>query len=135
MTKEKLRSYRAIRKERDLLNEKIKELEVELYDPRAQRIDGMPRSGSNNDSTRREAQIDCKDELLALYREKERELTKAILEIEEIIDLLQPRERTLLRLYYIDGLTWEQVACEMNYSWSQVHRIHGEALKKLKATE
>lgn len=135
MTKEKLRSYRAIRKERDLLNEKIKELETELYDPRAQRIDGMPRSGSNNDSTRREAQIDRKDELLALYREKERELTRAILEIEEIIDLLQPRERTLLRLYYIDGLTWEQVACEMNYSWRQVHRIHGEALKKLKATE
>jgi RNA polymerase sigma factor (sigma-70 family) len=135
VTKEKLRSYRAIRKERDLLNEKIKELEVELYDPRAQRIDGMPRSGSNNDSTRREAQIDRKDELLALYREKERELTRAILEIEEIIDLLQPRERTLLRLYYIDGLTWEQVACEMNYSWRQVHRIHGEALTKLKATE
>jgi RNA polymerase sigma factor (sigma-70 family) len=135
VTKEKLRSYRAIKRERDLIATYIEELESELYGPRSQRVDGMPRSGSGGNDIKRDIQIERRDELLELYREKGAELTKAILEIEGAIDLLQPRERTLLRLYYIDGLTWEQVAYEMDYSWRQVHRIHGDALMKLKATE
>lgn len=135
MTKEKLRSYRAIKKERDLLKEKIRELETELYDPRSQRLNGMPRNASGGTNTRLEGQIERRDELIALYQEKESELTDAILEIEGAIELLPSRDRALMRLYYIEGLTWEQVAVEMNYSWRQVHRIHGEALEKIKASE
>jgi hypothetical protein len=38
----------------------------------------------------------------------------------------------LIRLYYIDGLTWEKVCVDINYSWRQTHRLHSEALKKIK---
>lgn len=39
--------------------------------------------------------------------------------------------RTLLVARYINFKTWEQIAVEMNYSWSQTHRLHGKALKKM----
>lgn len=105
-----------------------------MYGPRAQRLDGMPRSGSGENYVTEE-RIDRKDELLALYKEKEAELDEKLLIIERAIEKLEPRERRLVRLHYIDGLTWEQVAVEMTYSWRQVHRIHGEALEKLKEEE
>ncbi len=37
--------------------------------------------------------------------------------------------RTLLVLRYVRFKTWEQIAVEMQYSWSQVHRIHADALR------
>lgn len=36
--------------------------------------------------------------------------------------------RELLVRRYIDGETWEKIAVTMNYSWRQVHRLHGRAL-------
>lgn len=132
MTKERLRAYRDLRIERDQLKSKIEELSAELYSLRSQRLDGMPRSGSKGNNTWLESQIDRKNEVLKLYKQKEAALMAAMLEIEEAITILEPRERTLVRLYYIDGLTWEQVAVSMSYSWRQVHRIHGKALALLK---
>ena len=29
---------------------------------------------------------------------------------------------------YVDIKTWEQIAVEMNYGWTQVHNLHGSAL-------
>ena len=72
-------------------------------------------------------------ELQERYRTKLDELLQAQLEIERAIDTLDPTERTLLRLHYIQGETWEQAAVTMNYSWRQVHRIHARALKKLES--
>lgn len=134
MTKEKLKTYIDIKKERDHLVQKIDRLEWEMYGPRSQRLDGMPRGGSGENYLLEE-RMDDKAELLALYKEKEAELDAALLIIENAIEMLEPRERQLVRLRYIDGLTWEQVAVEMNYSWRQVHRIHGDALAKLKEEE
>ena len=56
---------------------------------------------------------------------------KAMRRIESMISELPEREKLLLRLKYIDGLTWEEVCVKMNYSWRQTHRIHSEALKAL----
>lgn len=36
--------------------------------------------------------------------------------------------RELLVLRYLNGLTFEKIAVRMNYSWRQVHRVHGRAL-------
>lgn len=43
-------------------------------------------------------------------------------------------EQEVLRVRYIKGLKWEEVALKMNYSWKQVHRIHSSALKSFKMT-
>ena len=39
--------------------------------------------------------------------------------------------RTLLSLRYINGLTWEKIAVEMNYTYRNVLYLHGTALKQL----
>ena len=36
--------------------------------------------------------------------------------------------RRLLVLRYLNGKSWESIAVEMNYSWPQIHRLHGRAL-------
>jgi len=36
--------------------------------------------------------------------------------------------RRLLVLRYLNGKSWESIAVEMNYSWRQIHRLHGRAL-------
>lgn len=135
MTKEQLRSYRDLKTEHDQLTEKIEELEAELYGIQAQRLDGMPHGSKDGSSDKVDILLDRKMHLLARYLTNRAALANAVLAIEDAIDKLAPRERTLIRLYYIDGLTWEQVAVKMNYSWRQVHRIHGTALAELKTNE
>lgn len=130
MTKAQLQKYRALKKELNDIRRRREDLEDVMYGPRSQRIDGMPRGGSGAGDVLEE-RIDRKDELLAMYMAKEEELDDALFAIERAIEKLDPTQRTLVRLHYIDGLTWEQVAVAIDYSWSQTHRIHSAALKKL----
>ena len=51
--------------------------------------------------------------------------------VEEAIKALPEREACLVRLRYIDCRRWEEICVDMNYSWRQVHRIHGEALEMM----
>lgn len=39
---------------------------------------------------------------------------------------------SILRLHYINGMSWEKVAVKMNYSYRHTTRLHGIALQKLK---
>ena len=39
--------------------------------------------------------------------------------------------REVLRRYYILGMTWEEVAVSMHYSYMQVCRLHGQALAQM----
>ena len=38
------------------------------------------------------------------------------------------KERQLLQYRYLDGMTFEWIAAEMNYCWRQIHRLHSKAL-------
>lgn len=133
MTKEQLRKYRNIKLEHDRLLIMVNELENTLYSPKSQRLDGMPRGGSGG-SVVEEAAIKH-DDLLTRYRQKAAELSAALEEIEDAIEVLEPRERILIRLHYAQGLTWEEVCVAMSYSWRQVHRIHAKALAALEGKE
>ena len=54
-------------------------------------------------------------------------------DIEGVIDSLKDsRERTIMRYRYISGLEWEEVCVKAHYSWQHTHRLHAEALNKLK---
>ncbi len=128
MTRAMLKSYRDLKLERDRLGILICNLERTLYAPRPPKLSGMPRGGTG--SPTEEAVIRHAD-LVSQYRRKMGELAKVILTIEKAIDSLPPKERTLIRLYYVEGMTWEEVGAAMDYSWSQVHRIHGRALAAL----
>ena len=41
------------------------------------------------------------------------------------------RQRNVMRLYYLNGLTWEQVAERMHYSREWVCRLHRKAIKEV----
>lgn len=134
MTKKQLKDYRALKKERDDIARRLQELEAEKFVLRTSRMDGMPRGGSGENYVL-EAKMDREDELRRLYHEKKAQLDAQLLEIEKAIEVLDSTERTLVRLYYIDGLTWEEVAVEIGYCWSQTHRYHASALEKLRGVE
>lgn len=134
MTKKQLKDYRALKKERDDIARRLQELEAELPAPRTSRLDGMPRGGSGENYVL-EAKMDRVDELRQLYEDMKGQLNDQLLQIEKAIEMLESTERTILRLYYIDGLTWEAVAVEVGYGWSQTHRYHASALQKLRGVE
>lgn len=61
-------------------------------------------------------------ELAALLAEKLNRLIALRTEIELAIEDFAPEERRILRLYYVDGLTWEEVAQKVGYSSRHLSR-------------
>lgn len=108
MTKEQLRSYRTIKKEHSHIEQRLRAME-----------------------NRPESEEEILRPLRELYREKLAALVTLQLSIEKAIETLDPTERELVRLRYIDGKEWHQVCAGINYSWQQTHRIHARILKKL----
>ena len=52
-------------------------------------------------------------------------------EIMAVIDKLDATYLQLIYLRYFEFRTWEQIACEMNYSCPWIWKLHGEALQKV----
>lgn len=66
-----------------------------------------------------------------LWEENER-LAQQMAEIERAISRISDKkESELLRLRYIDGKKWSEIAEEMLYSEQHIHRIHQKAIEKL----
>ncbi len=51
--------------------------------------------------------------------------------IEAAIAGLEPQERLLVRLRYMDGKGWDWIALDMSYSYRSVLRLHERVLRKL----
>lgn len=126
--KDRLNSYTALERERLQLSDQLARLQARLQ-PGGQNMDGMPKAPGACDSLAN--LVAERIDLEARYREKLLQLEQAQADIENLIDGLEPTERTLARFRYLDGHTWEQVCLDMSYSWRQVHRIHGRLLDKL----
>ena len=109
MTKEQLRNYQPMKKEQRQIEQRLRTLER--------------RPESDQETLR---------PLRECYTKKLEELVAAQLEIERAIETLDPIERELMRLRYIDGLSWYKIMTRINYSEQQTHRIHARALIKLK---
>ena len=136
MTKEELRSYRALAAERRQLEALLEEIESSLYSAKVQRLTGMPLApGSGESGSAQERLADRTMELRARYARNIAELSERQLAIEQAIDALPSTMRQLLRARYIEGLAWEDVCVRMRYSWRQTHRLHAEALRRLRASE
>ena len=130
MTKERLRNYQSIKREREQLRQQLEEIEAALYYPKVQQLTGMPHH--HVEGNPQENMILHHIELQDRYRAKMEELAAEQLAIETAIETLDPTARMLLRYRYIDGLKWEEVCVRMGYSWTQTHEHHGRALHKLK---
>ena len=75
------------------------------------------------------------DKVLEIEEEINREIDELQTvrqEIRAALNQLEDENLKLLMEYrYIDGLTWEQIAVEMNYSYMQICRLHGKALQTI----
>lgn len=132
--KKKLNSYRELKAEALQLQEELRRLELLMGSPMGPNLSGMPR-GSSEPSSPTERLAIKHIALEERYGAKLEKLATDQLEIEEMIERLEPTERRLARYRYIDGLNWEEVCVCMNYSWRQSHRIHGRMLDRLTAAE
>ena len=65
------------------------------------------------------------DQALLAQMDIRREITA------KIRDIPGQALREVLRRYYILGMTWEEVAVSMHYSYMQVCRLHGQALAQM----
>ena len=54
--------------------------------------------------------------------------------VHKIEEMGDETEKLVLRYRYIHLLKWEEIALRMDYSWKQIHRIHGKALSDFKVT-
>ena len=128
--KKKLKSYRAIQRERLHLQKEIERVEATMDGLKSPSWDGMPRGSGVSDPVLQA--VEQYDALLCRHRAQEAALATALVEVETLIASLDdPTQRDLLRYRYIDGLTGEAVCVAINYSWRGTHDIHGAALDKL----
>nr|DAM63679.1 MAG TPA: Protein of unknown function (DUF722) [Caudoviricetes sp.] len=129
--KEYLKSYRrAIKREQDILDE-IQRLRLDKMFPSVVN-DGMPHGSSHSDLSDYAAIL---NEQIDLLKEERLEKVRCYQKIERQISRMENEdEQEVLRLRYILGMKWEEVAVKMGYSWKQTHRIHSSALKNFKMT-
>lgn len=125
----RLRRYNDLKREQVQLEEELIKLETTMTSPKIQRVTDMPKGSKRTDPM---LDIVARHiELQERYKTQIAQLLEAQIEIENIIENLEPRERQLARYRYLDGMTWEAICVAMRYSWKQIHRIHNAMLIKL----
>ena len=95
-----------------------------------QTISDMPKAknGAQGDSSEVAQYVEIGEEITRELRNLHhlrREIRAVITTLED--DILQ----TLMLYRYIDGMTFEEIAVKMNYSYVHVCRLHGQALSKI----
>jgi len=130
--KEYLRKYLEAKRMQEVLEREIDELRLDRMIPGSPAQDGMPHGSGGGDLSGYVARLDELDRKLRAQMYKKIQLRA---EITEKIDAMSDEtESLLLRLRYIHGLKWEEVAAKMDYSWKQIHRLHSKALNNFKMT-
>lgn len=127
MDKQRLLRLRKLNKEAEDLRERIKKFE---FKPREPVIDisasdyrtGRPRP-IVNEGIGDNDYIKAKDRIHNQYVRKLIEIQKEIEEIEAFLSSVKdPELRTILRLYYINGFTQDEIANELGYSRETIKR-------------
>ena len=130
--KEFLRRARDVDRRVDEAQERVDRLRAKLEAGRLSRVTGMPRGGGADWTETADRLIELERVVNARTREWVRWKLDAINAIRSVEE---PRLAEVLELYYIDGLTWEQVAQRMGLDQRWVYRLHGRALMCVKVPE
>ena len=118
-----LKSYRWI--ENEIMNdeERLARLDARLYAPGAVKISDMPRGG----------QPITMESLVAEKLELQERINAKCAHrrtiLESIENMRSERDRHILKLHFVDGMTHEQVAERINYSVTQARRYYETALE------
>jgi len=126
LNKQTLREYQNIVKEiRQLQDERERLLGLS-----STQITGMLHGTSVSNPTGR-AGVKLAELSEMLTRKIDRLISLRV-DIEDAIAGLDSNDKILMRLSYIDGKRWEQIAVDMNYDYRWVTRLHGRILEKIK---
>ena len=122
-----LNNYRHLEKE---LQEKLdvyKEARSKFTSIKAQICDDMPKGSPIS--------FDKIGESLARIEELQETYTNAVderIKIDEAINKLpNVIHRRLIVFRYIKGMQWEAICMKMNYRWTQIHKLHSDALNEI----
>lgn len=117
-----------------LAEEKDIREEIAYWESKAQKVtaswSAVPSGGKGSDKVQTGAikVAELRESLI----DKINQLAAVRIEIERAISTVQDdTQRRLLRRKYINGLTLEQIAVEMHYSYVHTCRIHGYALSNI----
>lgn len=124
-----LNSYRWRMREAQILRERIDKLEDQLTGIRAQIITDMPRGGAGMDTG---DLIARKVDLLNMYKqdlEKAEEALKGIYECIRSVDSI--RDRTILGMNYVDGMSYSRIGELLGYSSRQIKRFNKDAVENM----
>lgn len=119
-----LKSYRWIEAEIIDDEERLARLDARLYTPGAVKISDMPRGGQ---AVTMESLVAEKLELQERINVKNAR-RRAILQ--SIESMRSERDRRILKLRFVDGMTHEEVAERINYSVMQTRRYYEAALSR-----
>lgn len=127
--KEYLWGYqRALRKQKEL-EEEICQLRLDTMVPSLIQ-DGMPHGSGGGDLSGYAAKVGGLLEDLRELVEKKLDTRREI--SRKIEEMGNETEGTLLRYRYIMGLSFEEIAVKMGYTYRHVTRLHGMALQNFK---
>ena len=121
MIRERLKDYRVVSQECTQLDNRIRRLEAMIH-----------RGSSSNRPHPLEGRYQA---LVEELNGKLELLIAGQMELENILDGLEPIERLVLRAYYIDGSKFEAVCKDARYEAAQIYRIKKRALDKLEQRE
>ncbi len=116
-------------------NIKIRSIHREIQDLRTgiikgQSFNGMPKTPSNDNRTE-DLNIKITDKIDELYKQIEQEQKKQEDLTQAIESLEDPIENIVMRLLYINGLSWSETERELNCSPATIQRARDKALVKL----
>ena len=125
-----LRRYLDAKRKQEAVEREIEELRLDKMFPGSPVQDGMPKGSVGGDLSGYAGKLDELDrELHDLVEQK----IAIRLEIGRKIEAMpNETESLLLRLRYIQGMSFENIAVEMGYTYRHTTRIHGDALKNFK---
>lgn len=127
--KNRLRAFRSMATEVRLIDETIKAMR-ETVGAKTTNLSSSA-GGSDSDGTATERTVEKLLALEAKYNKRKADYVDERQTIERAIEKLDPTQRALIRLYYMDLKTWEETAEALRFSTQHVHRIHAAALIEL----
>ena len=118
--------YRYALRKQKAIEDEIRELRLKKMLPSLTQ-DGMPHGSGGSDMSGYAAKL---DELLRDLDEQAQRCIDIRKEIVKKIEAMQDEtEKLVLRLRYIHGKKWEEIAVEMDLDIRWVYRLHGRALQ------
>ncbi|MGL5436187.1 MAG: sigma factor-like helix-turn-helix DNA-binding protein [Lachnospiraceae bacterium] len=127
--KEYLKSYRKAQIREQRILDEIQRLRMDKMFPSVT-YDDMPHGTDVGDMSDYIVLVEAEIEKL---KQERLEKIKLYREIESRIkSMANDNEQDVLRLRYLTGFSWEQIAVKMGYGWRHVHKIHASALANFK---